>query len=270
MRALPSSPRQRKRALLGAGLVAAGGVVAAVVVMLPSRSTPADTTASPPTVPPTSVTGAGRTTAAPARLTATERRQIEGVVDRFARAALDRSNPRLAWELAGPDLRGTSGASDWTSEQMPVQVYPAKDSTFHGWQNVEVGRDSVVFDLVVQPRPGAKVGPVSYSVEVIKRGTSWAVNRWYTAATFTPVGDKHPRIQGPNDYGAGPGTLAEKPNTGTGVLGGPWIIGPVLIFVLGALSVILLMSRNWLRFRRVRRSMPERSELPPLPRGRRY
>ena len=239
--------------LAGALAVASAALT---IVLLPSRGTPRETFSDQPA----QVAETGK-----ARLSGAERRRIDATVDRFVLAALDRSDPATAWALAGPDLRGTSTVGEWAAGRMPIPVYRAKGTQFHGWTLVDVARNSVSFDLVVQPRAGSKAGPLALSVQVIRRGTGWAVNRMYPIASFTPVGQKA-RVVGPNDFGAA-GRGAPAVNHGT--LSGKWIAAPAALFGLGMLAVVLFLSRNWLRFRRARRAFVTsgNSTIPSLPRN---
>lgn len=198
-------------------------------------------------------------------LSAVERRRINRTVDRFVLAALDRSDPATAWALAGPDLRGTSTVADWAAGKMPIPVYRVRGSTFHEWTQVAVEPDSISFDLIVQPRAGSKAGALALSVQVIRRGHSWAVNRLYPIASFTPVGQR-PQVVGPNDFAAaGRGEAAAS----RARLGGTWIVAPVALFALGMLAVGVVLGRNWWRFRRARRAFATSSSsaMPSLPRN---
>lgn len=230
--------------------------VAATIVLLPNRNTPRETFSDQPA----QVAGRGN-----ARLSAAEHRRINETVDRFVLAALDRSDPATAWALAGPDLRGTSTVADWATGTMPIPVYRARGTRFHGWTQVAVARDSVSFDLIVQPRAGSKDGPLALSVQVIRRANEWVVNRLYPVASFTPVGQQA-HVVGPNDFAAaGRG----EPAATRGTLRGKWIAAPAALFALGLLAVVLILSRNWLRFRRVRRAFAtsSNSAMPSLPRN---
>lgn len=179
------------------------------------------------------------------------RRRINATIDRFVVAALERGDLGQAWDLAGPDMRGTSTRADWVAGRTPVQPFPAAGTEFHGWTHVVSHPNSVAFDLLIQPRKGAKVGAVAYGVQVIRVHGTWLVNRWYTEATFTPVGTKSPRIVGPHDFGAGtPGPV--EGNVGRARLARWWLAVPVGVFGLGLLAVAIVVGRNWLRYRRMR------------------
>ncbi len=238
---LPASPRRRRRI---AWLAAAGAVVAIVVAalfMLPSPHKIPETFSGSATVD-----RPGQTHVPPL-----ERQRINTVVDRFVIAALERGDLGNAWDLAGPDLRGTSTRADWVAGRTPVSAFPAAGEHFHGWTHIVARPGSVTFDLLIQPRKGAKVGATAYSVQVVRRHGGWIVNRWYTQATFTPVGTKKPRIVGPNDFGAGtPGPVEGHGERAR--LSRWWLAVPVSFFALGLLAVGIVLSRNWLRYRHMR------------------
>jgi hypothetical protein len=130
---------------------------------------------------------------------------------------------------------------------MSVSPFPAQGRHFHGWTQVAADQDGVSFDLLIQPRAGSRVGAAVFSVEAIRRNGRWVVDRWYTTATFTPVGAKHAQVIGPNDFQApGPGSG----HADHAVLGGTWLIVPAVFFAVGLLSVVLVLGRGWMRFRR--------------------
>ena len=236
---LPASPRRRRRIawLAGLGLVAALAIGS--IFLLPS----------PHKIPeifsgPASVDTPGTTHVSPL-----VHRQVDATIDRFVLAALARSDLGTAWDLSGPDLRGTTTRADWIAGRTPVAPFAIAGKEFHGWTHVVAHPDRVTFDLLIQPRAGAKIGATAFSVQVIRRHGAWAVNRWYTLATFSPVGTKHPHIVGPNDFGAagrGSGDVQR------GRIGYRWLAVPIGVFGLGFLFVGIVVGRNWLRYRRVR------------------
>jgi len=200
-----------------------------------------------------------------AHLSRADRRRIGTTVDHFLAAALDRSDPAEAWALAGPDLRSGSSLSDWSAGNLPLPRYRPEGAHFTGgWTQVDVQRNSVSFNVIVQPWNKSKVGAMALSMEVIRRSGSWVVNRAYPVATFTPVG-KPGRVVGPNDYGPnGRG----QPTPDRGRVAGKWIGIPALLFLLGLLVVGLILSRNWRRYRRARKTFgAETQGMPTLPRS---
>jgi hypothetical protein len=248
------SPRRRRR-LLWLGICVVGvAAVTTTILLLPERSSRPESFSDEP---------AQVVEQRQPRLSVVDRTSIERTVDRFVIAALDRSNPALAWKLAGPDLRGSTTARDWVEGRMPIPPFRARGRHFHGWTNIVVARNSVLFDVLLQPRAGVKSGAIAYNAQVIRRGGGWAVNRWYPVATFAAVGET-PRVVGPNDYAAAGG--AENSET-SGQLGGEWIALPFGLLALGVVVVALLFGRNWFRFRRARKAFAATGsrEMPKLP-----
>lgn len=241
---LPASPRRRRRIAWLSGL----GVVAALAVgsifLLPSPHKIHETFSGA-----ASVDTPGTTHVSPL-----VHRRIDATIDRFVLAALARGDLGTAWDLSGPDLRGTTTRADWIAGQTPVAQFPIAGKEFHGWTHVFARPNSVTFDLLIQPRAGAqldgeKIGATAFSVQVIRRHGTWAVNRWYTQATFSPVGTKHPHIVGPNDFGAagrGDGQVQH------GRIDHWWLALPIALFALGFLTVAIVVGRNWRRYRRMR------------------
>jgi len=248
------SPRRRRRLLWIGICVVGAAAVTTTILLLPGRSSRPQAFSDQP---------AQVVEQRHPRLSAADRTSIEQTVDRFVIAALDRSNPALAWKLAGPDLRGSTTARDWDAGRMPIPPFRVRGRHFHGWTNVVVARDSVLFDVLLQPRAGVRSGAIAYNAQMIRRGGGWAVNRWYPVATFAAVGET-PRVVGPNDYAAAGGAANSETS---GQLGGEWIALPFGLLAFGVVVVVLLLGRNWLRFRRARKAFAATGsrEMPTLP-----
>src|SRR2546430_14478840 len=75
-----------------------------------------------------------------ARLTPSERTQINAVVDRFVVLAVKRRDPKAAWSLVTPPLRSGPTRREWDHGSLPVYPYPARGRTFHDWQLAWVKR----------------------------------------------------------------------------------------------------------------------------------
>lgn len=251
---LPESPRRRRRLI---GLSAVAFVVAsaaAVIVLLPKGEKIQEQLSSRP---------AQVAEPAHARLRSADRRAINATLDRFIVAALDRRDPAAAWALAGPGLRGSSTSADWVAGHLPVPVYAVKGMHFPGWTQLDVARDRVSFNVLVQPRAGSKNGALALAVQVIRRAHAWVVNGLYPVATFSPVGQPG-KVVGPADFGALGGG---DPATSDGTIAGAWIAVPVGLFLFGLVVVALVIGRNWLRYRLARKRFASaRNEaMPTLP-----
>lgn len=259
MRVVPLSPRRRRRyARIGAALTVAG-TVAAIAVFVPDPKAPSS---SPPkNAPPAQLVT--RST----RVTPAERREINKTLDRFLRAALDRSSPATAWRLAGPELKTGSTLREWRAGTSPIPYFPPREKTFHGWTAVDAGPRYVVFDhLVVHPRHGSRTSSWVFSGEVVKRGSRWLVNRLYTIAVFQRPTKTGTHQLGPQDFAAPPSSGGAGQTSG-GALSKEWLlvgaglIGLVLLFPLGfGVTSVVRSRRSHKRYARAR----ER-DLPPLP-----
>ena len=256
-----SSPRLRRRlAWLGAAGVVAGAI-AAVAVLVPDHtapSTPAVTTSAAKT-PKTKSHG----TVHRAVLSRSDRRAIDATLDQFIPAAVGKSSGATAWRLAGPELKAASTRKQWLRGSTPVQYFPVAGKTFHGWTTTYVSRNSVDFNLLVEPKPHTRYGSWVYAGEVVRRNSHWLVNRLYPTAMMRPVRGSQHEI-GPADFGAPAASGAT--TTGHARLSGTWLLAIVGMICLALLFPIgfgiLSVVRN-----RQRRAGTNRA-LPPLPQKR--
>jgi hypothetical protein len=247
----------RRRALwLAAGLAAIGAAFA-VAELIPSSS--------PKSPVAVSNEGPAQVVAQPVdvRLTPADRKAIDSLLDRFVPAAVERLSPSEGWALAGPELRASSSLSQWKAGNTPVPYFPAKGTTFHGWQPLEVTRSYVTFSLLVHPKPGGKLGDYVFSGVVIRQHRRWLVNRLYTTAIMNPVRGSKREI-GPADFQApaAAAVVSSKPK-----LGHSWLVPVVAVLSLAVLAPLGLGLVVFVRSRRRRRRLVAegRTELPPLP-----
>jgi hypothetical protein len=249
-----SSPRIRRRLLRG-GLAAAGaGALFLVVALMPSSK--------PSSSGPTTNEGPAQLATPPGRLRAADRQEIDATLDRFIQAAVLRRSAATAWSLAGPELKTSSSLADWRAGNSPVPYYPAKGTTFHDWRAIDVSRNAVVFNLLVHPRSGSKLGTYVFSGQVVRHGSRWLVNRWYTIAVMNPVRSATHEI-GPADFEAPPPSGAPASHAKPTF----WRLAPVIgVVALAPLVLLAFGAAAFLRGRRWRRMVAAgRTELPPLP-----
>jgi hypothetical protein len=180
-----------------------------------------------------------------------DRAKIDALLDRFIPAAVERRSAPTAWALAGPELRAYSSVAQWRVGNTPVPEYPARGKTFHYWTTVYIGKDNVLFNILLHPRTGVKIPSYELSGQVIRHGTDWRVNRLYTIATFSHPSAKRTQVVGPNDFGAP--ASSPSPNTNHARLS-HWyaiplfaIFGGVILFPLSLGAAALIRGR---RFRR--------------------
>ncbi len=258
MRVVTSSPRLRRRlARIGAALALAG-IVAAIAVLLPSPKQPNPAPAK--NGPQAQLVNHST------RVSRAERRAIDATLDRFIPAALNRSSPATAWQLAGPELTSGSTLRQWRNGNSPIPYYPVRGKTFHGWRTLDAGPGYVVFDLLVHPRHGSQTSSWVFSGEMVKHGSRWLVNRLYTTAIMQRPTKSGQHEVGPADFGAGAVQTQAPPSRTGAALGKTWlfvvagVVGLVLLFPLGFGITSVVRSR------RRRREYERTRELPPLPR----
>ena len=131
---------------------------------------------------------AGVSSASAARIAKADRAAITAVLDRYVPAALERKDLRLAYELSGPYVRGGMTLKEWLHGGIPVYPFPARGSSFGGWLLSWKTGDDVGLSLLIQPRKGAKTGPIAFDVQMTKQDGRWLVNAFLPRATFAGAG----------------------------------------------------------------------------------
>jgi hypothetical protein len=199
-----------------------------------------------------------------ARVSASDRREINAVLDRFVRHAVLRNHPEKAWILATSTLRGGTSRRDWARGNLPVYPYPAGGRTFHFAGVIWANRNDVGTEVVLQPkhRLRKRVGAMAFNVGFLRIHGRWLVDNFTPEATFAPVGAR-PKVVGPHDF-----TPALSVTKHTSLLGGWWwavIAAAVLLApaTLLGIWIVALVRRRGSRHALVRRG---RAPLPPLPR----
>jgi hypothetical protein len=166
-----SSPRFRRRALK-IGLLLAVGVAAALVsVFFWNTATVVETPLHGKAdlyVPPI-----------PIKMAPAERRAVIATAARFVETAVRREHAERAYELVGPNLRGTTTRDEWRTGDIPVVPYPVEDARWkfdYSYAN-EIGLQVAVF-----PRPGAAVRPAVFNLSLRSVGAGakrrWLVDSW--------------------------------------------------------------------------------------------
>jgi hypothetical protein len=132
-----------------------------------------------------------------------DRPAINALLDKFIPDVVEGKNLAEGWNLAGGYAR-TVSHRDWLRGDTPIQRYPAKGTTFHGW-TVNYSSPTVVgFDILLQPRTH-KLGAWSFRAEARKIAGRWRITTWYVVAQFAPRGHGA-SVLGPNDFGPGSGS----------------------------------------------------------------
>lgn len=245
---LPASARARRRlAWVGAVVLAVAGLTS-LVVMLPKGARSHTTTSS---------SGNARvvtTTRREVPLAAADRKAITATLDAFVKTAVARRNVAASYELATPELRGGRTRAEWATGNIPVFPYVARGRHFGGWRLKYSYHDDAGLDVLLHPRAGSKLGPVSFAVELKRLHGRWLVDSFVPTAVFSPPGSR-PNITAAPDFGP---QLAG--GSGEGRFSRLWLIVPAALLGLAFLIPIALALVG-----RRRRYRPTRGELPPLP-----
>jgi hypothetical protein len=254
------SARLRRRLAWCAALAALAVAAAGAVVLLPRGERETVSAATTPDWAPVREEH-------PVRLAPADRRAINATIGRFVRDAVGRRDLASAWELAGPAMRSQQSRAEWLSGNIPVFPYPAGQLGLDAWKPLYSFRDRVGFDVLVQPRPAARVGAIALSVEVRRSRRGWLVDQIYPVASWNAP-DEQNWVTGPPDFAAGGFTseALEAPPFARRRLGAAWLAAPLAgLALLVLVPVGLRLAGRWRRRRRF--AAPAGSAgLPPLPR----
>jgi hypothetical protein len=248
----------RRRVFWLAALLVAVGTAVGVIMAIPSPKHE--------NVNPTGDEGPAQTVAQTnTRLTHADRKAIESLLEKFVPAAVGRRSATEAWALAGPELKASSTLAQWKKGISPVPSFPVREKTFTGWPTIAVEKNAVTLSLLVHPKPGAgDLGDYTFSVQTIRSGQRWLVNRIYTIAINHPVRNGKHEI-GPADFQAPSSSGAPAPVSKPS-LGSSWLLPIVGILSLAFVIPLTVGGVVLVRSRRRRRRYAEES-LPPLPSG---
>jgi hypothetical protein len=260
MPSLRKSPRRRRRLMGIGGAAVLLAVGAAVALLIPNKG-PSNPEPTGRPVPAQLAVNTHQ------KISAADRRAIDRLLDRFFPAAVERKDPDTAWELAGPEIRAASTRADFRKGTSPVPRYPANEPNYHHWRAIDVERGSVVLNILVHPQDPQKLGTWVFSVQVVKSGARWLVNRIYTIAVMNPPTRPATVTHelGPADYASAPGAQRSHSTSTTG--GHSLIIPVAAILAIVLLIPLALAGVALVRRRRFRRAAGARgaTDLPPLP-----
>jgi hypothetical protein len=254
MALLPSSARTRRRLGLLTGVLALAIGVWGLSLLLPApeRRSDAPTEAGAPKI-------VGREKQVPLRRP--DRRAIDRTLDAFLPSAVERNNLTAAYRLATPSMRRSATRAEWRRGEIPVYPYPASDR--HSWRLNFSFPGYVSLDLFVQPRKGADVGPIAFTVELRRFGRHrWLVDSFFPTAIFPRVEDGGQPLAQPDLSPANvQGTVAKQRVSSV------FFLIPVVLLGL-ALAVPFVMflvgKRREARSERLYARTPRRT-MPPLP-----
>jgi len=195
------------------------------------------------------------------RLKPAERRAIDVTLDRFVTSAVLRHDLAVSYDLVTPAMRNGISRRAWAHGQTSVMAYLARGARFHGW-TVDLAQPGyVIADLILQPRRGAHVGPMIFTLELRRVHGRWLVASFVPSASFAGA-ERTGSMQAFADYGP----LASK-NPKPKHVNRLFLIGPALVVLLIVALPVGIVLRSWRRNRRAEREFgkPLQRSLPPLP-----
>lgn len=257
MRLLPTSARKRRRlGILGGVIAVAGGIWAfSMLEPAPKRASAEPTEPGAPKI-------VGREREVPLRNA--DRRAIDRTLDAFVPAAVERKDPAAAYRLATPSLRRSATREEWARGDMPVYPYPASER--RDWTLNFSFPGHVSLDLFVQPKRGADVGPIAFTVELRRfAGRRWLVDSFFPTAIFPKPEDGGQPLAQPD---LSPANVRGTSQTGKARVSPVFFLIPFVLLGLVLLIPVVMFVRGKLREARAERiyARTPRGKLPPLPR----
>lgn len=166
-----STPRIGKWILPGiGGLVLAGGIVAVLVAF-----DVGGLRGSAPPGPPVRNEPATVVTTAPKVPLEREARRVAGT---FILSAVARRNLAESYPLAAPSLRGSMTLKQWETGNIPVVPYPALDVKPVRMNVTSSTATEASLRVFLDPRPGVKVEPQIFIMNLEKIDGKWLVTAW--------------------------------------------------------------------------------------------
>jgi hypothetical protein len=254
---VPSSARTRRRLRIVGILAGAGLAVWGLSLLLPApeRVDPTARGAGTPKI-------VGRERQVPLR--AADRRAINRTLDAFVPAAVERKDPLAAYGLVTPLLRSSATREQWRRGDIPVYPYPASKNRDWTLNFSLPGHISV--DLFVQPRKGADVGPIAFTVELKRTaGHRWLVDAFFPTAMFPKVEDGGQPLAAPD---LSPANVTGTSQTGEARLSPVFFLLPFVFLGFVLMIPLVMFVRGKLREARSERiyARTPRGTMPPLPR----
>jgi hypothetical protein len=195
------------------------------------------------------------------RLKPADKRAIDATLDRFVASAVQRHDLAASYDLVTPALRTGISRRAWAHGTTRVMAYPACGTRFHGWTLDLARRGYVMVDLLLQPRRGARVGPMIFTLELRRLHGRWLVSSFIPSASFAGA-ERTGSMKAFGDYGPLASTNP-KPRHVNRLL----LVVPAAVLLLIVALPLAIVLRGWRRNRRAERAFgePLRRGLPPLP-----
>ncbi|HSP72597.1 MAG TPA: hypothetical protein VLN26_09530, partial [Gaiellaceae bacterium] len=142
---------------------------------------------------------------------------------------------------------------EWLHGGIPVYPFPARGSSFGGWLLSWRAGNDVGLSLLIQPRKGAKTGPIAFDVQMTKQHGRWLVNGFLPRAMFAGAG-KPAKVFSEQDLLPGSSRRAD---ASSGQLSPLWFAVPGGLL----LGLIVLVPAGYLVYARRRDSRAHREYL---------
>jgi len=259
MKLLPSSARMRRRLAIAGAVALAGLGIWAWQTAAPPPKKVADAPTEPG-VPQL----AGQERQVPLRRA--DRREINRVLAAFIPAAVERKDPLAAYHLATPAMRESATLAEWKRGDIPVYPYPASER--RSWTLNFSYPGQINFDLFVQPKKNADVGPIAFTVEMRRgKGRHWLVDSFFPTAMFPKPTKSSGGGQPLAQPDLSPANVQGTSQTGKQRVSTYFFFVPVVLLGLVLLMPLVMFVRGRLREERAERiyAKTPRGTLPPLP-----
>lgn len=175
-------------------------------------------------------------------VTVAERAAITATLQGFLAGGLARGDLANAWNLATPQLRGSTDRERWLAGDVPFIEYHAGPFGPDAWRAVDIRGPQVVLELLVQPAPGWDQGPAVFAIDLRRSDTGWRVASVYPQVLYSSA-DELPSVFSEKDLQAGgPAT----PRPAKPRLDGIWLLAPIGVFtaLLVALALAIVRQRR--------------------------
>ena len=243
MQAILQSYRWRRRFAWTGGSLAVAVAIVLLIVFLPKGSVEEHPGVRPG--PVDDVSGVGHQVA----VTRAQRRAVNETLVAFIRTGVTRDDPAAAWNLVTPAMRAGVSRADWNDGQLPVTPYPARIAKRPEWSVLTSFKGDLTVDLLLQPKTGAKQGPIAFAVELKQaRDGRWLIDSMAPEHVFAPA-------EPPSAAQKAPKPLPKnfKPEYARGRLSPLWFVIPGAVLGLIILVPLLIALLAWRRNRAIER-----------------
>jgi hypothetical protein len=251
-----SSPRRRRRAAWGAGILALVAGLITVGVTWPNTAEEVPSVLSP---------GKPQVYHEPklVKLTQASRAQALTTAANFVKTAVARQNVDRSWLLVSPALKQGYTRAKWGEGEIPVVPYPVAQAR---WKLDYSYSDALGLQVLLYPESGSGMRPNLFLMELKPVGDikhrRWVVDSW------TPSGVANPALQAPaSTPGGGGGGGVGVQSLDPGVvgqaesrLGAVWLVVPIALLAIVPIVLGIFGVRSWRKSRRAERAYREHAQ----------